>query len=172
MSSSSSGRCPAAGRVAALSLDAKLAAVIGRSLATSPSTRTWRCRRSGDRGRFRPSRRFVSPDSAGRRSQASEAEWPPNREIVAPDRLKKALKAKHGLEPWNLALEASPSRRRSRRGRVSRLTRSHEQVACAQAMAHRHRNGVRGSGSAARVAPSAAQLPAGSSRHVTATLHP
>lgn len=46
-----------------------------------------------------------------RRAQGDEAERLPNRKIVAPVRLEKALKAKHGLEPWNdayRALEPSP----------------------------------------------------------------
>jgi Immunity protein 26 len=46
-----------------------------------------------------------------RRAQGEEAEWLPNRTIVAPALLEKALRAKHGLEPWNdayAALEPSP----------------------------------------------------------------
>jgi hypothetical protein len=41
-----------------------------------------------------------------RRAQGEEAEWLPNRKIVAPVRLEKALKAKHGLEPWKAAYAA------------------------------------------------------------------
>ena len=41
-----------------------------------------------------------------RRARGEEAEWLPNRKIVAPVRLEKALKAKHGLEPWNDAYAA------------------------------------------------------------------
>ena len=41
-----------------------------------------------------------------RRAEGEEAEWLPNRKIVAPVRLEKALKAKHGLEPWNEAYAA------------------------------------------------------------------
>lgn len=41
-----------------------------------------------------------------RRARGEEAEWLPNRKIVAPVRLEKALKAKHGLEPWNEAYAA------------------------------------------------------------------
>jgi hypothetical protein len=41
-----------------------------------------------------------------RRAEGGEAEWLPNRKIVAPVRLEKALKAKHGLEPWNEAYGA------------------------------------------------------------------
>ena len=36
-----------------------------------------------------------------RRARGEEAEWLPNRKIVAPVRLERALRAKHGLEPWN-----------------------------------------------------------------------
>ena len=42
-------------------------------------------------------------DYSGRRrrpAQAVEAELLPNRKVVAPVRLEKALRAKHGLEPW------------------------------------------------------------------------
>jgi Immunity protein 26 len=45
-----------------------------------------------------------------RRAERGEADWLPNRKIVAPVRLERALKAKHGLEPWNemyAALEPS-----------------------------------------------------------------
>lgn len=35
--------------------------------------------------------------------KGSEADWLPNRKIVAPVRLEKALKAKHGAEPWDNA---------------------------------------------------------------------
>lgn len=38
-----------------------------------------------------------------RRAQPSEAELLPNRKVVAPVRLEKALRAKHGLEPWTEA---------------------------------------------------------------------
>jgi hypothetical protein len=41
-----------------------------------------------------------------RRARGEEAEWLPNRKIVAPVRLEKALRAKHGLEPWNDACAA------------------------------------------------------------------
>lgn len=41
-----------------------------------------------------------------RRAQGEEAEWLPNRKVVAPVRLEKALKAMHGLEPWNDAYAA------------------------------------------------------------------
>lgn len=42
-------------------------------------------------------------DSAGQRrrpASAIEAERLPNRKVIAPVRLEKALRAKHGLEPW------------------------------------------------------------------------
>jgi len=35
-----------------------------------------------------------------RRAEGPEAELLPNRKVVAPVRLEKALRAKHGLEPW------------------------------------------------------------------------
>lgn len=38
-----------------------------------------------------------------RPAQAAEAELLPNRKVVAPVRLEKALRAKHGLEPWTEA---------------------------------------------------------------------
>ena len=42
--------------------------------------------------------------------EGEEAEWLPNRKIVAPVRLEKALRAKHGLEPWTEAYaELEPS---------------------------------------------------------------
>lgn len=40
-----------------------------------------------------------------RPANSDEAEKLPNRSIVAPVRLEKALKAKHGLEPWNDAYD-------------------------------------------------------------------
>jgi hypothetical protein len=45
-------------------------------------------------------------DHAGQRrrpAQGSEAQLLPNRKVVAPVRLEKALRAKHGLEPWQEA---------------------------------------------------------------------
>jgi Immunity protein 26 len=48
-------------------------------------------------------------DYSGKRrrpARGSEAEWLPNRTIVAPVRLEKALKARHGLEPWSDAYAA------------------------------------------------------------------
>jgi hypothetical protein len=49
-----------------------------------------------------PDRVDVVDYSGGRRRPArdDEAERLPNRKIVAPVRLEKALRAKHGLEPW------------------------------------------------------------------------
>ena len=38
-----------------------------------------------------------------RPAQGAEAELLPNRKVVAPVRLEKALRAKHGLEPWTEA---------------------------------------------------------------------
>ena len=52
-----------------------------------------------------PDRIDVVDYSGGRRraAQAAEAKLLPNRKVVAPVRLEKALRAKHGLEPWNEA---------------------------------------------------------------------
>jgi hypothetical protein len=60
-----------------------------------------------------PERVDVVDFSGNRRRPASreEAAWLPNRKIVAPVRLERALKAKHGLEPWKEeygSLEPSP----------------------------------------------------------------
>jgi hypothetical protein len=35
-----------------------------------------------------------------RPARGEEAEWLPNRKVVAPVRLERALRARHGLEPW------------------------------------------------------------------------
>ena len=48
-------------------------------------------------------------DYSGKRrrlARGAEAEWLPNRKIVAPVRLEKALRAKYGLEPWSDAYAA------------------------------------------------------------------
>jgi hypothetical protein len=55
-----------------------------------------------------PDRVFVVDHSGTRRrpARAGEAEWLPNRSVVAPVRLEKALRAKHGLMPWTDAYAA------------------------------------------------------------------
>lgn len=46
-----------------------------------------------------------------RRTEGQEAEWLPYRKIIAPARLEKALKARHGIGPYNEAYAAlEPSR--------------------------------------------------------------
>jgi hypothetical protein len=52
-----------------------------------------------------PDRIDVVDYSGGKRrpAQGAEAELLPNRKVVAPVRLEKALRAKHGLEPWTEA---------------------------------------------------------------------
>jgi hypothetical protein len=55
-----------------------------------------------------PDRVDVVDFSGDRRRPAigEEAEWLPNRKIIAPVRLEKALRAKFGLEPWTEAYAA------------------------------------------------------------------
>jgi len=88
----------------ALSLDAKLAAGHWRVVGHRP------VREGMPLPAFKeavgsPDRIDVVDYSGDRRrtAQAAEAELLPNRKVVAPVRLEKALRAKHGLEPWTEA---------------------------------------------------------------------
>lgn len=85
----------------ALSLDAKLAAghwtvIDHRAVPDSVHLPAYKEAMGG------PGRVEVVDYSGARRRPASEAEAEllPNRKVVAPVRLERALRAKHGLEPW------------------------------------------------------------------------
>lgn len=85
----------------ALSLDAKLAAghwTVVDSRAVPPSVHLPAYKEAvGGPGRIH----VVDYSGAQRRpASVAEADLLPNRKIVAPVRLERALRAKHGLEPW------------------------------------------------------------------------